>query len=387
MTMVQKTVLFRLPIAAALCLTVFFSGCGRKDDKGAQQTPALPVLTLQPSAAAVVTDYSTMIEGRVNVEIRPQVDGTLQKILVDEGAFVKAGQPLFRIDDRSLREQYNTAVASQHAAEANASVAKLDVEKLVPLVKNKVVSDVQLKTAKANHEAARANAEQARAAARAAGIKLDYTVIKAPVSGYIGRIPFRLGSLVTENQSEALTTLSDVSDIFAYFSISEAEFTRFKQQYAGESIEEKLRNVPPVSLVLADGSIYPEAGKLEAVSGQFDRSTGSISMRAVFPNRKGLLRAGNTGKVRMEALFSDVMLVPQAATVELQDKVFVFVTGKDNAVKKQVITIIGKSGNNYIIGAGVKPGDVIVTAGIEKLQDGQVIKPLTNRPAEETVKQ
>jgi membrane fusion protein (multidrug efflux system) len=383
MTRVSKTSSFRIPFLVVLSAAVLATGCGKKEEKGPQQTPELPVLTLQPATAAVATDYSTMLEGRVNVEIRPQVDGTLQKILVDEGASVKAGQPLFRIDDRTLREQYNTAVAAQHAAEAGSSVAKLDAEKLVPLVKNNVVSEVQLRTARANYAAAKAGAEQARAAARAAGIRLGYAEIRAPVGGYIGRIPFRLGSLVMENQSEALTTLSDVSEMYAYFSISETEFSRFKQLYAGESIEEKLRNVPPVSLVLSDGTVYAEQGKVEAVSGQFDRETGSISMRAVFPNAKGLLRTGNTGKVRMEAIYSGVILVPQEATVELQDKVFVFVVGKGNAVTKQVITVLGKSGNSYIAGSGVRTGDIIATAGIEKLQDGQVIRPAAAAPAAE----
>jgi membrane fusion protein, multidrug efflux system len=375
---------FRFQVLIGMCIPILFSGCGPSNgDKDAEkkQKPALPVMTVLPGDATVTTEYSSLLEGKVNVEIRPQVDGTLSRIYVDEGAYVKAGQPLFKIDDRVYREQYNSALASQHSAEASLVVAKLNEEKLVPLVQNNVVSDIQLKTAKANHQVALASFEQSKAAARSALVNLDYTTVKAPVSGYIGKIPFRLGSLVSKNQSEWLTLLSDVSEIYAYFSMSETDFMRFRQQYAGDSIQEKLRQVAPVSLIMADGTLFSEKGSVGSVSGQFDQATGSVRIRAVFPNPKGLLRAGNTGKVVMESLYHNVLLVPQAATVELQDKVFVFLVGKGNSVRKQVITVTGKSGNNFIVGSGLKQGDMIVTAGIEKLPDGTVIKPVTGVPA------
>ena len=206
-----------------LCLPVLFYGCGPANDgkDSGKVKPALPVMTVNLSDATVTTYYSALLEGKVNVEIRPQVDGTLQTIFVDEGSFVKTGQPLFKIDDRVYREQYNSALASQHAAESRLVIAKLDEEKLVPLVQNKVIADIQLKTAKASMHAAQAAVEQAKAATRSAQVSLDYTVIKAPVSGYIGKIPLRLGSLVSKNQNEWLTLLSDVSEIYAYFSMSE----------------------------------------------------------------------------------------------------------------------------------------------------------------------
>ncbi|NTW70344.1 MAG: efflux RND transporter periplasmic adaptor subunit [Chlorobiaceae bacterium] len=381
---------FRFQLVIGICIPVLFAGCGPANggkDGEKKGTPALPVMRVTPGDATVSSSYSSLLEGKVNVEIRPQVDGTLSRIYVDEGAWVKAGQPLFKIDDRLYREQYNSALASQHAAEASLVVAKLNEEKLVPLVKNSVVSDIQLKTARASRQAAQASVEQARAAARSALVNVDYSTVKAPVSGYIGRIPFRMGSLVTKNQSQSLTQLSDVSEIYAYFSMSEINFMQFRNRYTGSTIQEKLRQVAPVSLVMADGTLFGSKGAVDTISGEFDQATGSVRIRAVFPNQEGLLRSGNTGKVVLESIYHNVLLVPQAATVELQDKVFVFLLGSGNRVKKQAITVTGKSGNNYIVGSGLKAGETIVTAGTEKLPDGTVIKPLSAAPAAAAAKQ
>ena len=366
-----------------ICLPVLFYGCGTggdSKDAAMKQKPSLPVMTVNLSDAAVTTCYSALIEGKVNVEIRPQVDGTIEKIYVDEGAFVKAGSPLFKIDDRVYSEQYKSALASQHAAEARLVVAKLDEEKLVPLVQNKVISEIQLKTASANTHAVQAGLEQAKAATRSAQVNLDYTVIKAPVSGYIGKIPLRLGSLVSKNQNAWLTLLSDVSEVYAYFSMSENDFMRFRQKYTGATIQEKLRQLPPVSLIMSDGTRYTENGVIASISGQFDQTTASVRIRAVFPNQHGLLRSGNTGKVVFESPFHDALLVPQSATVELQDKIFVFFLDTGNKVRQQVVTVSGKSGNNYIVSAGLKPGDTIVIAGIDKLKGGMVINPQKATP-------
>ncbi len=337
-------------------------------------------MTVNFSDAIVTTVYSALLEGKVNVEVRPQVDGMLETIYVDEGSYVKAGQPLFKIDDRVYREHYNSSLASQHAAEARLVVAKLDEEKLVPLVQNKVISDIQLKTATANTHAAQSAVEQAKAASRSAQIDLEYTVVKATVNGYIGKIPFRLGSLVSKNQSQWLTLLCDVSQVYAYFSMSENDFTIFRQQYPGRTIQEKLQQIHPVSLVMSDGARYPEKGVIGSISGQFDQTTASLRIRAVFSNPQGILRSGNTGKVVFELPVHNALLVPQAATVELQDKIFVFFLEKDNKVRERVVKVSGKSGNNYIVSSGLKQGDIIVTAGIEKLKDGMVINPLKSGP-------
>lgn len=380
MTKILQDSIRGLILAAGLGMLVITEGCGPQGGKDAMQKQAqsLPVTVVRVADATVERRYSAMLEGRVNVEIRPQVDGTILAIYVDEGAKVDPGQPLFKIDDRLYREQYNSALAAQHAAEAKLASAKLDVDKLVPLVENKVVSDIQLKTAKAAWRADLAAVEQAKAVAGAAKVNLDYTLIKAPVGGYIGKIPLRIGSLVTKNQNAWLTLLSDVDQVYASFSMSENDFSAFRRQYQGSTIQEKLKNVAPVSLVLSDGSRYDQKGNIGTVSGQFDQTTGSVRLRAVFPNPGGILRSGNSGKVIVSSLYRNALLVPQAATVELQDKVFVFLVDKGNKVRKQVITTEGTSVSDYIVTSGVGPGDVIVTSGIEKLQDGAIIKPLRN---------
>jgi len=371
----------RFVVGALLGSFLLLPGCGKKQDEQKQMVPTLPVLKVQLSPASVSSDYSVRLEGMAAVEIRPQVDGMLQAILVREGELVKKGQPLFKIEDSVYREQFNTAQAAQHAAEAQAAVAKVNAEKLVPLVENKVVAPVQLTTARAQEQAARAQAAQAAALARSAAINLGYTVLKAPVAGYIGRIPFRQGNLLTGNQAQALTTLSDVRKMYAVFSLSEAGFATFKKRYPGETLQQKIDAVPPVKLTLSDGTLYNHDGKLESVSGDFDASTGSIGLRVAFPNPEGFLRSGNSGTVSLSSIYDNVILVPQSATIELQDKVMVTLLTAGNKVMKQVISLAGRSGQNYIVSGGLKPGDVIVTAGIEKLQDGMVIKPMPGDPS------
>jgi RND family efflux transporter MFP subunit len=319
--------------------------------------------------------YSSTIEGVINVEIRPQVSGYLTKILADEGAFVKTGQSLFLIDDKAYREQLNTAMGALHAAEANMESAKISLDKQIPLVKANVVSDITLQTAKAGYNAAKAAVEQASAAVQSARINVGYCTITAPVNGYLGRFPFRLGSLVSPAGTEPLTMLSDIHNVNAYFSMAESDFIRFRQQYSGATIVQQLGKMPPVELQLADGGIYGEKGRISAVEGQFDKSTGSITLRATFPNGKTLLRSGNTGKILITQNLNNVMLIPIASTVEIQEKVYVYKVDANNKVKQTMLQIDGKSGGNYIVSEGIKDGEKIVTKGFERLQDGMTILP------------
>jgi len=350
--------------------------CGSSSGNGpGQEAPLVPVVTVDTSSTTTYKEYSAALEGKINVEIRPQVDGYLDKIYVDEGAFVNEGQPLFKINDQPYQEQLNTALASQHAAEANLAKAELDLNKAKVLTQNNVVSDIQLKTAEAAYQVAKANLEQSKASVGMAKINLGYTLVKAPVSGYIGRIPKRLGSLVGRMDAQALTTLSDVHEIYAYFSMSEVDFITFNRENKGSSTAEKIKQLLPVSLVLADGNLYDHAGKIEMVDGQFDKNTGSISLRATFPNPQSLLRSGNTGKVRVLQPHTGALLVPQEATFELQDRVFVYIMGDSSKVKMVPITIDGKHEQLYLVKDGVKVGDQLVTGGLHMLQDGMVVTP------------
>ena len=373
---IKTTMKMKNVIITSLILALVLSSCADKNQAPtAPPPPVLPVLAITSANTTTDAEYPAAIQGTVDVEIRPQVSGNLDRIFVDEGAYVSKGQTLFKINERPFREQLNNALASLHAAEAALINANLEVDKLTPLVQNKVVSDYQLKTAKASQKIAAANIEQAKAMVGSAKINLGYTNVTAPVSGYIGRLPKKQGSLVSASDVEALTTLSDVHEVFAYFSLSETDFINFKTQYAGSSLGDKIKKLPPVTLILADNNAYPQTGKIDMVDGQFDKTTGAITIRATFPNANGTLRSGNTGRIRLRLNHDDAILVPQAATVEMQDKVFVFTVGKDNKVTKMPISIAGKSGTNYLIKEGVKTGDQIVLSGIDKLQDGQAIQP------------
>ena len=361
---------------ALLCITAGY-GCSNSSAEITMQ-PApqqFPVIQIEAMPATTYQAFPASVEGKVNIEIRPQVEGYLQKVYVDEGAFVKAGTPLFKVNDAPYREQLNDAKASLQSAEANLQKTKVDVDRLAPLVQNNVISDVQVKTAQAGYDAAKAAIGQTKALVNAAAINVGYTLIKAPVSGYIGKIPFKTGALVGRSQTEPLTMLSDVSEVYAYFSLSENDFTAFKNQFSGNTIEEKVRNVPPVELLLANDSSYTSKGKIETIEGQFSATTGSIRFRATFPNAAGMLRSGNTGKVKIPQLYTTALIVPQESTYEIQDKVFVYVVGDSNKVSGTPVHVSGKTANYYFIDKGLKSGDKIVFQGGGNLQEGTKINP------------
>lgn len=367
-------------IASIAILLILFvcscsSGSGQQNQASAE-TPA-QVITIDTTTTLTYKDYPGMLEGRVNVEIRPQVDGYLENVFVDEGAYVEKGQALFRISQLPYIEQLNQAQANLNAAEAALLNAQLEVEKVTPLVQNKVVSEIQLKTVQAGQQVAKAHVAQAKAAVAAAQINLDFTTIKAPVSGYIGRLPKKTGSLVGRNDPQPLTLLSDVHEVYAYFAMGESDFIRFKAAYPGLSLQDKISQLPPVSLVLADNGLYSQQGKIDMIDGQFDKHTGAITLRASFANPQGLLRSGNTGKVRLGQVHRSALVVPQEATLEIQDKVFVYAVRDSNKVYKQPLTIIGKSGTNYLVGEGLKAGDRIVFSNLDHLQEGGKIIPKT----------
>lgn len=365
-------------IGGLFVLAAFLSGCTDSVASSGMSAPppqALPVFEVHPADAATADEFTASLEGIRNVEIRPQVDGYLEKIFQDEGAFVHQGQPLFQIDDKVYVAQADNAKANLLSAKAAQESAQINVDKLTPLVSGGVVSDVQLKSAQSALDAAKANVAQAEAMVRNAAINVGYTTVTAPVDGYLGRIPYKMGSLVGKSDAQPLTVLSEVADVYAYFSMSEKAFMTFKDRYKGATVEDKIRAIPPVELILADGSVYGEKGKVETVEGQFDKTIGAIPFRVKFPNPNGLLRSGNTGKVRIPGPESSVLVVPQEATFELQDKVLVFIVGDSNKVATRPLAISGRSGNYYLVSGGLKPGDKVVYTGLDRLRDGMVITP------------
>jgi membrane fusion protein (multidrug efflux system) len=362
-----------------LLVFIVISSCNdtaSKQGYAAFPPPVLPVITINKRPFTSFREYTASLEGSNDIEIRPQVGGYIEKIFVDEGSFVKKGQPIFKINDQPYREALNNASASMSVAKANQASAEINVNKLEPLVQNQVISPIQLKTAKAAYDAATAYVSQADAMVANAKINLGYSLIKAPVDGYIGRIHVKIGSLAGLSSADPLTNISEVKDVRAYFSVSETAFLRFKDEYPGKTIEDKISHLPPVELILSDNTVYPQKGKVEMVSGQFAAGTGAIPFRASFPNPNGVLRSGNTGRVRITVLQPDEIVIPQESTYELQDKVFVFLLGDSSKVISTPVKISGRSGNYYLIEEGIKAGDQIVYSGVDKLADGTYIKPI-----------
>jgi membrane fusion protein (multidrug efflux system) len=346
---------------------------------------ALPVWQVDTSSAVTVKDYLGTIEGKVNVEIRPQVEGLLDDIYVDEGDYVVAGQKLFKINASAYQEVLNNMLATENVAKAKLENAHLEVERLRPLVENEVISEVRLKSAQSDYAVAKASLEQASAAVRSATINKEFTQINAPVNGFIGRIPKRIGNLVMKNDDQPLTVLSDVQEVYVYFSMSESDFLYFSKNKAkADSIAGITRDhnsklvFPDVSLIMADGTLFPHKGVVDAVNGQVNRTTGAISLRASFRNEGNILRTGSTGTLKVEERKSGVIQIPQVSTTELQDRTMVYLLNQENKVLRQAVTIVGKSGSNYIIGSGLKPGDRILVSGFDKISEGTIITPIAH---------
>lgn len=337
--------------------------------------PDLPVISITNRPFTSFREYTASLEGSSDIEIRPQVSGYIEQIYADEGAFVKKGQLLFKINDLPYKEALNSAKAALAIAKANEASAAINVGKLQPLVANNVISPIQLKTAQANYDAVSATVAQAKAQVGNADINLSYSLIKAPVDGYIGRIHYKTGSLVGPTSVEQLTNISKVLEMRAYFSMSETAFLQFKTNYPGKTIEEKIKNLPPVELILPDNSVYPVKGRVEIVAGQFGNGTGSIPFRASFPNPDGVLRSGSTGRIRISVQLPAGLVIPQESTFELQDKIFVYQLMDSNKVKTKGIQVAGRSGNYYLVSGGLSAGDRIVYSGIDNLNDGGAIQP------------
>lgn len=358
-------------ILLAGCL-VCGASCSQK--KQAELKPqTLPVMEVGSSSTIIYQSFPASIEGSTNVEIRPQVNGTLDRVYVDEGDLVHSGQILFKINDAPYRERLNNAKSVLHATEGTLANSQLEIDKLSPLVANKVLSDYQLKVAKTAYQISLANIEQAKTDIASAEINLGYTLIKAPVSGYVGRLLKKQGSLVSPTDPAELTDVSDVHQLHVYFALGEFDFINFKQQYPGTTLADKIRKLPPVELILANDSTYSHKGKIDLFDGKFDKNTGAITVRATFPNKDGLLRSGNTGKVKLGLTFKNAVKIPQSATIEIQNRIFVFIVGKNNTVSKQPVTVFAKTETDYLIKEGLQPKDIIVTKGFDHLREGEVI--------------
>jgi membrane fusion protein (multidrug efflux system) len=364
-----------------LAASIIITSCGNKNDKAAQaggapQVKEYKTLTLEPKSATLYTDYPASIQGQQNIEIRPRVEGYIDKIFVDEGAVVRAGQALFKISAPEYEQEVRTAAASIKSAQANLSAAKLAVNKVKPLVEKGIISKYDLESAQYTYESALATLAQANASLVNAKTNLGYTTVTSPVDGVVGSIPFRLGSLVSSNTTDPMTTVSSIGNVYAYFAVNEKKLLNFTQNTdPGISLAAKIKKMPPVSLLLSDGTAYSEKGRIETVNGLINTETGSVTFRARFSNPKSIIRSGNSTTVRIPNEVNEAIIIPQSATFELQDKLFAVVVGKDGKTKNANITVLeNTAGNYYVVKSGLQTGDQIVLEGVAALKDGTEIK-------------
>ncbi len=365
----QKATMKQKLSGAALLLAACLGSC--REAAAPQQQIGYSVLTVEPTNVTLTESYSASVRGRQDIEIYPQVSGTIQRVCVKEGEKVQRGQSLFVIDRVPYEAALRTAVANVHAAEAQVETARITYESKQELFRRNVVSEFDLSTARNALAVAEASLEQARAEETNARNSLSYTEVKSPADGVVGTIPYRVGALVGPTAAQPLTTVADNSEMYVYFSMSENRLQELVMRYG--SLDRTLEEMPAVQLRLNDGSIYAEEGRIESISGVLNPETGSGSLRAVFPNPNRVLFSGGTGNVVIPQQLENAISIPQEATYELQDKIFVYrvIDGRAVATRVEVSPI--HDGVNYTVTKGLSAGDRIVTTGVGLLNDGDEI--------------
>ncbi|WP_040279735.1 efflux RND transporter periplasmic adaptor subunit [Psychroserpens damuponensis] len=348
--------------------TVFLALASCNDNENAQAVTAnqqqalpFPVAQLQTKTVTGYTEYPTTIEGKVNSDVRAKTSGYIEKVYVDEGQKVRKGQVLFKLETQSLSQDAG-------AAKAQVNVAQVEVDKLIPLVEKNIISPVQLETAKANLAQAKANYSGVSA-------NIGYATIKSPIDGYVGSINFREGALISPSDATALTTVSEIDQVYAFFSFNEAQYIDHLQRSEGKTKAERIKNSPDLTLVLANGKEYSEKGRIQTSTGQINQSTGTIQIRAAFDNPNEILTNGNSGKIKFPIEYKDAIVVPQTATFEQQGNVMIYKLGENNKVETSILKIKGTVDNLYVVDSGLNTSDKIVISGIGKLKSGMAIAP------------
>lgn len=347
-----------IPAVAALLL----QSCN--NPRGQQQAPGampFPVVTVPTKTITAYATYPASVEGTVNSAVRAKVSGYITAVLVDEGEQVSKGQPLFKLETAALSQE-------AEAAQANVNAARVEVEKLKPLVEKNIISGVQLETAKAR-------LAQAQSAYNSITANIGYATIKSPVDGYVGAIPFREGALVSPSDPQPLTRVSATDEVFVFFSMNEKRYLDFLMSAGGNSREERINNMPEVSFLLSNGAVYPEKGTIETVTGQVDPNTGTVGFRARFPNPAGLLANGSSGSLQIPTVYEDAVVVPEATSFERQGKVYLYKVQGDSLAVSVPISILDRAENMIIVESGISAGDQIVAKGVGKLRNNTPIVP------------
>lgn len=363
-------------IALWVLTAVMLTSCGSKSNKMGEASNDFAVETIQTTTPDLKTSYPATIKGMQDIEIRPKVSGYLVKLLVDEGATVRKGQPLFLIDSEQYRATVKAAKAQIRVCRANIATQKLTVDNKRMLFKQNIISSYDLKMAENTLASYEAQLAAAEAQLQSAQDNLRWCTVTSPADGVVGSIPYRVGSLVSGQSAEALTTVSNISKMYVYFSMTEKQLLALTREAGG--VNAAIKKMPAVSLVLSDGTTYSQSGTISTVSGVIDPSTGSVQMRATFDNAQHILRSGGTGSILIPTHASDAIMVPQSATFDVQDKKFVYVVNADKTVATREITVLPQNnGQTYVVASGLRAGERIVIDGVNQLKNGQKINPIT----------
>lgn len=351
---------------------MLLSSCKESAKTAPEEDTLYETLEVSLSNRTLTTGYSAAISGVQTVEIRPQVSGMITDILIEEGESVTKDQVLFVIDQTPYKAAYEIAIANVKSAEAALATAQLILKSNQDLYAQDVVSEFDLMTAQNDLIEAEARLALCKAEEVNASNNLSYTEVRSPVNGVASMIPYRVGALVSSSITQPLVTVSDDSRVYAYFSMAENQMLDMVQQYG--SLNNAIKQMPEVELIMSNGDKYEHTGKINAISGTISESTGSVSLRAVFNNRNHLLRNGGSGTIVIPVTLTDCIVIPQAATYELQDRVFVYkvVDGKASATEIKVAP--QNNGKEYIVEGGLEVGDVIVAEGAGLIKEGTPIK-------------
>lgn len=377
--MMKKASIFRF--GSALCvaaITGLLTACGGSG--GQQQAGSMPAqvetMKIALSTANLESSYPATIKGKKDIEIRPQVSGFITKVCVDEGQTVRKGQVLFTIDQVQLEASVRAAEAAVVSAKSNVATAQLTADNKKALHEKNIISDYEYKTAMLSLEAAKASLNQANQQLINARKNLSYASVTAPCDGVVGSIPNREGSLASPSSAQPLTTVSDISEVYAYFSLTEKDVLKLTQNGA-RTLAQAIASMPEVYLELSDGSRYALTGRVSTVSGVLDQSTGSASVRALFKNTNGMLRSGSTGNILIPEPSKDVVMIPQKATYEIQDMKYVYIVGDSSKATPRNIKVSPvNDGKNYIVTEGLNVGEEIVTEGVGTVvKTGVVVMP------------
>lgn len=353
-------------------ISISLTSCQEKAAPQQRAETVYKTLTVEKSDQVLRSGFAATINGCQTVEVRPQVSGMITDIYINEGDFVRKDSTLFVIDQTPYKAAYEIACANVMSAEANLSTAQLILESSQELFEQDVVSEFELMTANNTLAEAEAKLALAKAEMNNAQNNLSYTMVKSPVNGVASMIPYRVGALVNSNITQPLVTVSDDSKVFAYFSMAENQLLDMIQEYG--SLQEAIKDMPEVELIMSNGKLYKHKGKINAVSGTISASTGAVSFRAVFPNPERLLREGGSGTVIIPSSHEDCIVIPQAATFELQEKIFVYKVIDGKAVSSAIKVMPRNNGVEYIVESGLEVGDVIIAEGAGLVREGATIK-------------